>query len=462
MHWHSCWWALLWALPCKQPVPSDPPAQTPSDDWSTRTVRSPVTGLAFPIGIVQDSAGTTYVANLDNNSITTYAVGTDINDTPASTISGPTTQLSGPAGLSLDQASNLYVTNAGSDLITVFASNAEGNVAPIRRIAGPDSQLDAPVGIMIDTEGNLRVANAGKDSLTGYVPNTNGDVEPLSRIKGPDTALDGPFGIALDPLGNMYVTNSTNSSITIRVSPGGAATMKPKKPKKAKWRLAGRTLKVSAKAEKDVKYRLTAITKDGLSFAVGTCRVTGRLVQCRATLPATGRWTAYLNPRKNAVSGTPTKVLRVKPRRIRHILGSKCSIRRGLRESWIGIGSGSGNEWQQREPATFGRYCRAHRLARGRGVINVWAARGPAVGIGRWGGIRADRDPVCDLGCHAAHGISAPPPTRETRRTETGNTETRRTETGKNHQVTQGGYQSIPAQEASRQAHWRSWARGAR
>ncbi len=237
-------------------------SSTPSDNWSTIIISSPATGLAFPIGIVQDSTGMTYVANLGNNSVTTYAAGTDINDTPVRTISGPTTQLSYPAGLFLDQASNLYVTNAGSDsitvyslgangnvapirqisgsetklsdpggivrdssgnlyvtnygdsAITVFASNAEGNVAPIRRIAGPDSELDAPAGIMIDTDGNLRVANSGDDSITGYAPDTNGDVKPLSRIKGPATALDVPTGIVQNAAGRINVTNFSSMVIT--------------------------------------------------------------------------------------------------------------------------------------------------------------------------------------------------------------------------------------------------------
>ncbi|MDP9018004.1 MAG: hypothetical protein M3N19_06775 [Candidatus Eremiobacteraeota bacterium] len=48
-----------------------------------------------------DSAGTIYVANGVNNSITEYATGANGNVAPIRTISGANTGLSGPAGVSI-------------------------------------------------------------------------------------------------------------------------------------------------------------------------------------------------------------------------------------------------------------------------------------------------------------------------------------------------------------------------
>jgi sugar lactone lactonase YvrE len=191
------------------------------------------TGFNMPTGIVLDSSGNLYVANVsggpDNvGSITIYAKGSNGNVTPKATISdSPScapcddTLLASPYGVALDSAGNIYVANSeggpdGMGSVNVYpplgSSTGILNEAPSAMITGNSSSdktgFEFPSGLAVDSSANIYVANNGSpngvtDSVTVYSAGSNGNVAPSATIAGSSTGLGAPQGIAIGPIGGL-------------------------------------------------------------------------------------------------------------------------------------------------------------------------------------------------------------------------------------------------------------------
>jgi hypothetical protein len=119
----------------------------------SRTLVGAHTALAFPSGILVDSAGELIVSNATSNEITIYANADTISgDTaPSATIVGTATQVKNPSQIALNSstaAGELYVANPFTGNISIFSgyAGAVGNVTPARNIAGTSTTLTSSGG----------------------------------------------------------------------------------------------------------------------------------------------------------------------------------------------------------------------------------------------------------------------------------------------------------------------------
>jgi len=188
-------------------------------------------GIDYPSGILLDSGGNLYVANVDggwdtNGSITVYPP----NSLVPSKIIGLDSGLDSPSGITVDRSGTIYVANQASgsgdlDSVNVYAPGTYAKGAPSAAIIGAKTKLAQPYGIATDSRGNLYVANTeggsdGHGSITIYPVDSKGNVAPRAMIAGGRTGLSSPDGITLDSKGYLYVTNASggpdsNGSITI-------------------------------------------------------------------------------------------------------------------------------------------------------------------------------------------------------------------------------------------------------
>jgi uncharacterized protein YjiK len=188
-------------------------------------------GLAYPTGIVVDSSGNLYVANMGS---TMGAVDSIIVYPPNSLVPtkaiGLETALDQPSGITVDRSGNIYVTNQENgngrlDSVNVYSPGSYAQGAPSAAIIGTKTKLAQPFGIATDSRGNLYVANFedgshGRGSITIYPTSSKGNAAPSLTISGDKTGLSSPSGIALDSSGRLYVANVTggpdgNGSITV-------------------------------------------------------------------------------------------------------------------------------------------------------------------------------------------------------------------------------------------------------
>jgi hypothetical protein len=178
------------------------------------------TQLTAVAGIVVDSAGEIYVANVDTDEIVGFAAGSDGNVSPNIVISGSQTELSRPTGLALDSHGNLYVANCASgcnvgsapSALLEFSAGSNGNIAPVRNISGSATQISNANAPAVDASGNIYVANYISNTIDVFAPNASGNIRPIRVISGSRTLLNSPDGIAVDQLG-LYAGSANDHFI---------------------------------------------------------------------------------------------------------------------------------------------------------------------------------------------------------------------------------------------------------
>jgi hypothetical protein len=219
------------------------PVGSTGDVAPTGVITGPNTRLSFGLeGIVVNSGGEIFVADINTNTILGFPPRSNGNATPNVTISGPNTGLVEPLGLALDSADNLYVTNCGSicggpsqgsPSVEEFAAGSNGNVTPKRFISGPRTHFITPFGIAIaKRSGDIYVVDEGAKPPTRplgdqtspfrsasqapevdvFSESANGDVAPKRVVAGPNTMLSNPQGLGLDE--NGFYTGAYTGAIS--------------------------------------------------------------------------------------------------------------------------------------------------------------------------------------------------------------------------------------------------------
>jgi hypothetical protein len=153
-----------------------------------RYVGSITAGVSTPLGIWIDAAGTLYVANDGNNTVTEYAGRTG---SPSLTISQG---LSQPWSVAVDSRGTLYVGNFDGGYINEYPA---GETTPSATITG----VSAPEQMVFDTADNLYVVDNG-----GSV-----DEVPFGQTKAMSLGLRGlqnPVGVALDSNSDIFVSDT--------------------------------------------------------------------------------------------------------------------------------------------------------------------------------------------------------------------------------------------------------------
>lgn len=166
-----------------------------------------------------------FVANSDNNSLTSYPVGASGDAHPLTTVAGSSTTLSGTEGIAIDANGTVYVVSADNQEIAEFPLVATGNAAPRAIVQGPDTGLTNPVAAAVDGSDRLYVANHAGSSITEYPPGASGDATPVATIFGPDTQLRGPAALTVDAGGDLWVADASNR--LIEFAPGATGDALP-------------------------------------------------------------------------------------------------------------------------------------------------------------------------------------------------------------------------------------------
>jgi sugar lactone lactonase YvrE len=151
-------------------------------------VGSITAGVSSPLGIWIDAAGTLYVANDGNDTVTEYPGRTG---SPSLTISQGVSQ---PWGVAVDSHGTVYVGNMNGGYIDEYPA---GSTAPSTTITG----LNAPAQMVFDKADNLYVADDAGSSV---------DEVPFGQTKAISLDLRGlqnPVGVALDSNGDIFVSD---------------------------------------------------------------------------------------------------------------------------------------------------------------------------------------------------------------------------------------------------------------
>ncbi|MBD5654408.1 MAG: hypothetical protein IAI50_04420 [Candidatus Eremiobacteraeota bacterium] len=179
---------------------SDLDAQTirlyPADTTNPSQEGSITEGLDEPINVAVDTAGTLYVANNGNNTVTEYKLGAT---KPSVTLS---TSLVYPNGIAVDSEGTVYVTSGSSVGSCYVLEFPKGATKPSVQVNG----FGLPVGLAVDKDDNLYVGDA-----TGNVvwKVAKGSKTP---VKLKLTGLADPTGVAVSPSNDLYVSNEDPGS----------------------------------------------------------------------------------------------------------------------------------------------------------------------------------------------------------------------------------------------------------
>jgi sugar lactone lactonase YvrE len=178
---------------------------TVSQVASNGTVSPFASGFTSPQGLVFDSSGNLYVANLSNT----------VSKVPPTGGTGSTYFTGGSnqkfVGLALDSSGNLYLADSQTgQVVKVAPPGVTGTVF--------SRGYNMPSGLALDGSANLFVADQQTDKIT-KVPPTGGNGTVFVNNMG----LNAPIGMAFDGSGNLYVANSATNSV-LEVTPGGAVS----------------------------------------------------------------------------------------------------------------------------------------------------------------------------------------------------------------------------------------------
>lgn len=155
-------------------------------------------GVSAPAGVAVDGAGSLYVTNEGNNTVTVYPLG---SSTPSLTISNG---IGGPYGIAVDSTGEVFVSNLNTNDITAYKAGA---TSPFETINF--NNYGQAVGVGVDGSDNIWVAC---DSSNGVfeIPAGTQNVQN-SGI----TSLGGPIGVSFGKKNITYVSNFANSNVTV-------------------------------------------------------------------------------------------------------------------------------------------------------------------------------------------------------------------------------------------------------
>ncbi len=204
------------------------------------------TSLNNPNQIGLDSSSDLYVADLGNDRVLYYAVGSTTatrvygqgGSFTANTVNNggiSATSLYLPEGIALDSSGNLYVTEyynnrvlyypSGSTTATqVYGQGGSFTTNTANKGGVSANSLSMPTDVTVDSGGNLYVADYGNNRVFYYpsgsttatrVYGQGGSFTTNTVNNGGEsaTSLNTPYGVTVDSSGSLYVTDESNNRV---------------------------------------------------------------------------------------------------------------------------------------------------------------------------------------------------------------------------------------------------------
>jgi hypothetical protein len=213
--------------------------------------------LNGPTGVAEDSSGSLYIGDSNNNKVRKVVMPTTLNNdiigtlagTGAAGFSGDTGQatsaeLRDPTFVAVDSKGNVYIADTGNNRIRVVSTSgiintlagsgdcASGNVGN----GGPatSASLCSPTGLAVDPAGDLLISDSGHNAVR-EIPSVQACLSTLtctivgfagsgmhgSKGDGSEARkaeLDDPTGVVADSAGNVYIADTANCEVRVVTS----------------------------------------------------------------------------------------------------------------------------------------------------------------------------------------------------------------------------------------------------
>jgi 6-phosphogluconolactonase (cycloisomerase 2 family) len=182
------------------------------------TEKGTTTAGAFPSSIAVDPSGKfTYVANTNDNTISTYTIDSSSGELNSTCGISPLCPSTGkyPIAVTVDPSGKFaYVVNEGDGTISAYSIGSGG---ALTAIGSPVSTGTIPISIVTVSVGSLGefayVANMGDYTISAY---SIGSTGALTAIGSPVSTGTIPVSITVDPSKQFaYVANEFSNSISI-------------------------------------------------------------------------------------------------------------------------------------------------------------------------------------------------------------------------------------------------------
>ncbi len=208
-----------------------------------------VANFNAPFGVVSDTMGNLYVADMVNHIIRKVNKDGVVSTFAGSSFSGnkdgmgTSAQMSQPCGITRDAFGNLFVADYGNHKIRKITPSGEvstyagtgsvGNVDGASTIAS----FNHPTGVVVDKLGTVYVVDQGNNCIrkitsAGLVSTIAGSsIAGFKDGNGKQAAFDNPQGIAIDANNNLYIADKGNHTIRKITPAAEVSTLKIKEIK---------------------------------------------------------------------------------------------------------------------------------------------------------------------------------------------------------------------------------------
>jgi sugar lactone lactonase YvrE len=182
----------------------------------------------FPTGVAVDANRNVYVADVRNHAIRKISqVEADVSTVAGGRLfadgEGLNARFSNVTDVVVSKNGNIYVPDAGNQRIRKITSNGIVTTLELRDTEGNSASFGSAIGITLDDNENIYIAEdtrIRKISPNGVVTTLAGSLVGFENGPGSQAKFYSPYGLAVDSDGNVYVGDRSNRRIR-KITPAG-------------------------------------------------------------------------------------------------------------------------------------------------------------------------------------------------------------------------------------------------